>query len=164
MRDTLGSRLTGTAGWEPGLLYSFAKETIMDMTKYYSYNEEDCIEIEYEAVTFIDFLKMAKNSWDIGAPFDVDMKIIKDSDRDTPVKILQRKTVEINGDDMYEVWGGVATSNPYLVPIRIYATLAEYHDSVFPWKVEVPAQNVNVDDLISALENEEDSKWEDLLQ
>lgn len=134
----------------------------MDMTEYYSYNEEDCIEIEYEAVAFIDFLKMAKNSWDIGAPFDIDMKIIKDADG-SPVRILQRKTVEINGEDMYELWCGVSTHNPYLVAVRFYSTLAEYHDSMFVWKVETPAQNVNISELINALQEHEDSKWEDFL-
>lgn len=135
-----------------------------DVNEFYEYDHEMSTDIEYEAVSFIDFIKMARESWSAGAPFDVDMKVIENCDRQSPLKIYQRRVVEIDNINMYEVWGGLNTEYGFAIPVRFHALIEPFNDSRFVWKVETPSQAVKIDDFIAALEAEENSKWESLLQ
>jgi hypothetical protein len=171
----LGSRLTVTAGWEPGLLYSTkvihkVKETAMtydddiNLDNLSYLDVDDINETDFESVTFVDFMKMANNAWNDGGMFDVDINIIKDAVWDTPVKVLQRRVIEVDDVQMYEIWASIEVkSASYLVPIRINAHIDEYNKNMFTWKVNSPAQCVNLTGMIDAFEEHEEYKWGDLL-
>lgn len=125
---------------------------------------DDINETDFESVTFVDFMKMANNAWNDGGMFDVDINIIKDAVWDTPVKVLQRRVIEVDDVQMYEIWASIEVkSASYLVPIRINAHIDEYNKNMFTWKVNSPAQCVNLTGMIDAFEEHEEYKWGDLL-
>lgn len=137
---------------------------MINIEEYYFADEEDAVEVDYESIMFIDFLKMARNSWLDGAPFDIDMRIISDSITSEPVKILQRKTVKVDDNDVYEIWAGVKVKSvDYLVPVRFYSNIMRYNELMFTWKSETPSQIIKVNELISAFEEEDEAKWDELL-
>lgn len=137
----------------------------VNITEYVEIDEEDAIDIDFESVSFIDFLKMANNAWKNDAPFDIDMDIIKEASMSTPIKVLQRRTVTINDADMYEIWGGLKMKNlDYLVAVRFHALIEDYNLNSFNWKVSTPSQSVDLDSIIKALEDHQSGQWESLLQ
>lgn len=137
----------------------------LDLSNYFLIDEEDVVDVDFESVTFIDFLKMASNTWKDGANFDIDMSIIDDAIKTVPVRVLQRKHVTINNIDMYEIWAVVKVSTvDYGVPVRFHSHIADYNNNVFTWKVHCPSQKVDLDGAISAIEEYENAQFESFLQ
>ena len=137
----------------------------VNIAEYIFIDQEDIVDIDFESISFIDFLKMANNTWKDGAPFDIDMGIINDAMKSVPVKVLQRRSLKVEDQEMYEVWAGVKINgSEYLVPVRFHAHISEYNQKVFTWKVSSPSQTVDLGSVITALEEHESAQWDDLLQ
>lgn len=127
-------------------------------------DEQDINETDFESFTFVDFMKMAHNAWCDGGLFDIDIEIINDAVWDTPVRVLQRRTITVEDTKMYEVWANIEVkSAKYLVPVRINAHVDEYKNKVFTWKVSNPSQCLDLPAMIKAYEDYEEYKWGDLL-
>lgn len=137
----------------------------LDLSDYFLIDEEDMVDVDFEAVAFIDFLKMTSNTWKDGANFDIDMFVIDDAIKSVPVRVLQRKHVTINDIDMYEIWALVKVESVnYSVPVRFHSHIADYNKNVFTWKVHCPAQKVDLDGAIAAIEEYENAQFESFLQ
>lgn len=126
--------------------------------------DDEYIEIDFESVTFIDLMKMSNNSWSDGAVFDIDLRILKDAVWDTPVKIVQRRLVDVDNHKMYEVWANVEVKSvEYPVPVRVYTHVDEYNKCMFTWKSSLPNQHIDLSSMIKSYEEYLDYKFGDLL-
>ena len=126
--------------------------------------DDDYIEIEFESVTFIDMIKMANNAWCDGAIFDIDLRVLRDAVWDTPVKIVQRRLIDVGDQKMYEIWANAEMKSvQYQVPVRIYAHVEEYNACMFTWKTNLPNQHIDLPSMIKSYEDYVDYKLGDLL-
>lgn len=146
------------------------EEDIVDMVKHSSiddfvHTEEDVTKsVEYKSITVIDALEMANNAWTDGAPFDVDIRIIKDIVDSDPVRIVETHEIVVNDIEMYCVWGLVSVkSTDYAVPIRFYARKDALDSKVFNWSMDQPVNNICLYAIVQLFKHWENDRWSDLL-
>lgn len=133
--------------------------------KFFSHDDNDTQEVVWEAVSFIDFLKMSNNAWFNGGSFDVDEKILAAADTSAPIKILQRDSFfPENKKELLVLWGSVDIKDSEIsIPIRFFAVPKEFEACVFTCKVDEVVRAINLSDYVEYLEESEDQKWADLL-
>lgn len=118
----------------------------------------------YDSLTVIDALSMANDAWSNGAPFDADVRIIKDIVESDPVRVVSKEEYLFNDIPMYCVWGLVSVhSADYPVAIRFYADKEELDSRVFEWSVDQPVNNVCLSAIVEVFKYKESKRWADLL-
>lgn len=127
-------------------------------------DEDQTKTVEYKSLTVIDALDLANNAWSNGAPFDADVRVIKDIVDSDPVRIVDMHEVEINGHNMYCVWGLVTVSAvDYPVPIRFYADKNGLDSKVFNWSIERAINQVCLEAIVELFRHKENERWSNLL-
>lgn len=136
----------------------------LDFDDFIFVDEEEIGTVKYAALNFIDALRMANKAWSNGAPFDTDIRIIKDAVVHTPVRIVHKENVVIKGNKMYCLWGLIEVNSvPYAIPIRLYCFREDYDESVFDWVIDQPTNNISLSAIVELLEYNEEKNWSDLL-
>lgn len=127
-------------------------------------NEKETGTVKYSCLEFIEALRMANKAWSNGAPFDTDIRIVRDAVVHTPVRIVHKENVTIGGNEMYCLWGLIEVfSVPYPIAIRFYVFREEYHNNVFTWAIEQPTNNISLAAIVELFEHHEEKNWADLL-
>jgi hypothetical protein len=131
---------------------------------FFNENTDEVTEMKWNAVTFIDAMKMADRAWESGANFDVTKNILVNVVPSTPVKIVQQDVMKINNHDMYILWGMIEVNGvDFEVPIRFYALVEEFDRLSFEWTTQEYLQVINLADYVASIEDSEESKWGSLL-
>jgi hypothetical protein len=127
-------------------------------------DDEKTKTICYDSITVIDALSLANYAWLSGAPFDADVRIIKDIVDSDPVRIVSKEEVVINSYNMYCVWGLVSVQSlDYPVAIRFYADAEELDSKVFQWSIDQPVNNICLPAIVEVFKHRENERWADLL-
>ena len=139
---------------------------IEDNDEFFVVNTEDIQEIEFDAIKFIDLIRLAKNTWVDGYTFDVDPLVIKDAVPMAPAKIVMRSMLspEKNKPAVYRIWCAITVASvDYAVPIPVHVYVKDYEEHVFRWTVMEPANMLDLNRYIANVEEGEESMWSDLL-
>ena len=127
-------------------------------------DKEEFRTIHYESLTVIDAISMANNAWSNGAPFDTDIRIIKDIVESDPVRIVSKEEYSFNNSLVYCVWGLVSVhSADYPVVIRFYADKADLDSKTFQWSVDQPVNSICLSAIVEIFKYREKERWSNLL-
>ena len=127
-------------------------------------DEEKTKTVSYESLTVIDALSMANDAWNNGAPFDVDVRIVKDIIESDPARIVSKEEYSFNDTMMYCVWALVSVkSADYPVAIRFYADKEELDSKMFQWSLDHPVNSVCLTAIVEIFKYRESQRWADLL-
>lgn len=133
---------------------------------FYETDLEDVEDVEFTSITFIDAMRLAKDTWDNNYAFDVDPKIMEDAEPMAPAKIVSRslQATKKNEPRVYLIWAAVKMrSVDYYVPIRFYAFADDFDKVCFKWTVAEPRNKISINAYVSNIENSEEELWSDLL-
>lgn len=126
--------------------------------------EETTEQIEWEAVSFVDFLKLANEAWLKGGGFDINQNILSIADTSSPVRILQRDKFRNSNPTLYVVWGSlVVHDSPFEIPVRFFAVPDSYKQAAFKWTINETVRSIDLTGYIDYVEELENSKWGALL-
>ena len=154
-----------------GLLdFNSEEEDFIDTTEEMKFDDfietdnEDLKTVVYESVSVVDALEIANRAWKSGAPFDTDIRIIKDIVASDPLRIVHKESVKINGVEYYRVWAMATVYNKdYGVAIRFHADREELDDVIFYWSVEQPSNKIYLAGIIIVMKQKEHQLWSGLL-
>lgn len=136
--------------------------------QFFKTDEDDVREIVWEAVSFLDFLKMANTAWFNGGSFDVDEKILAAADTSAPIKILQRDSFfpdpNNHKKELLVIWGDLKMRDGDIsVPVRFFALPKDFKSAVTEYRVDESVRAINLSSYIEYLEALEEDKWANLL-
>ena len=147
------------------------EEKFIEITEDMSFDDfietdnEDLKNIVYNSVSVVDALSIANEAWKDGAPFDTDIRIIKDIVISDPLRIVQKEPVKINGKEFYCVWAmATVHGKDYGVPIRFHADKDALNDAIFEWSVEQPKNKVSLAGIVIVMKHKEQQLWSGLLE